>query len=339
MFQNSGHMLIEFVRSAWFAGLVALVIWIVLASAVRRLSFGWMRRSSMRHQWNWIDSFLALVAPILDLAIFVIGVGVVSGFMPIPTSWQATVSIVLKSGMVLMLIVFADRFVTLWMRHAGSRFTMLGEGYGLVTGALRGLIIGVGSMMLLESVGISIGPILASLGIGSLAIALALQDTLKNMFSGFFVVADKPLEVGDFVKLESGQEGWLVKLGWRSSKFRMANDGSVVVPNSRLVDSVVTNYRAGDGHLALAVDLNVVAPTELERVEQATLEVARDVMHQVQGGVARFEPFLRFRSVGGASIAFTVSMRASSGASIDSVRHEFIKRLTDRYQHENIKLS
>jgi len=103
--------------------------------------------------------------------------------------------------------------------------------------------------MFLQSIDISIGPILATLGIGPLAIALALQETVKNTLSGFFVVIDKPLEVGDYVKLSSGQEGWLTQLGWRSSKFRMMNDNIVVVQNSQLVDAIlcVAKYNSSGG--------------------------------------------------------------------------------------------
>lgn len=330
-------MFIQFIWSIWFAGLLGFVLWAIVMLVTKSVVLRWLRRSS--HHRHWVDSFIGIVSPVLNIVIVVGGIAIVTGFMPIPAKWQNMVSMVLQAGMVLVLAICTDRLVMLWMRRGASRFTLLGEGYGLITGALRGLVVGIGALMLLESVGISIGPLLASLGIGSLAIALSLQDTLKNMFSGFFVVADKPLEVGDFVKLESGQEGYLAKLGWRSSRFRMPNDGFVVVPNSKLVDSVVTNYRASDGGIAVCLDLSVQGLTELERVEQVTGDVARDVMRSVEGGVPYFDPFFRFHTISGGAVSFTVSLRARSGAAIDVVRHEFIKRVTDRYQRENIKFS
>jgi small-conductance mechanosensitive channel len=330
-------MLIQFIRSIWFAGLLGLALWTIVMLVMKGLLLRWLRRSAYHR--HWVDSFVGVVSPVLNILIVVGGIAIVTGFMPLPAKWQNMVSMVLQAGMVLVLAVCTDRLVMTWMRREATRFTLLGEGYSLITGALRGLVVGIGALMLLQSVGISIGPLLASLGIGSLAIALSLQDTLKNMFSGLFVVADKPLEVGDFVKLETGQEGYLSKLGWRSSKFRMPNDGFVVVPNSKLVDSVVTNYRASDGGIALCLDLSVQGLTELERVEQVTGEVARAVMRSVAGGVPHFDPFFRFHTISGGAVSFTVSLRARSGAAIDLIRHEFIKRVTERYQRENIKFS
>ena len=91
----------------------------------------------------------------------------------------------------------------------------------------RGVVFRIGVLTFLESIGISVGPILATLGIGSLAMALALQETLQNTLSGLFLVVDSPVQVGDHVKLSSGQEGWLTQLGWRSSKFRRMNENIV----------------------------------------------------------------------------------------------------------------
>ena len=95
---------------------------------------------------------------------------------------------------------FADRIARLWLRREATRYPLFAEGYGIVTGAVRGVIIALGLLMFLESVGISIGPLLASLGIGSLAIALALQETVKNMFSGFFLIADQVDFIGFVIR-------------------------------------------------------------------------------------------------------------------------------------------
>jgi len=137
----------------------------------------------------------------------VIAFVVALSFEPIPARWHGVITVLVSAGTILALVVFADGLLSFWMRRAATRLPILGEGYGLTTGLVRGLVFGLGLLMFLESVGISVGPILATLGIGSLALALAAQETVKNMLSGFFVVIDKPLEVGDYVKLATGQEG------------------------------------------------------------------------------------------------------------------------------------
>jgi small-conductance mechanosensitive channel len=192
--------------------------------------------------------------------------------------------------------------------------------------------------MFLESVGISIGPLLASLGIGSLAIALASQETVKNLFSGVFLIADKPLEVGDYVKLQSGQEGQLFELGWRSSKFRMLTSEVVVVPNSQLVDSIVTNYRASDGRVAVSIDLAVLNSNDPVHVERVVLEVAHETITSVIPEHSSYEPKVLFRGINGNSVNLTVLIHAQSSNLIAAMRSEFVKRALARFAREGIKL-
>jgi len=176
-------------------------------------------------------------------------------------------------------------------------------------------------------------------GLGSLAIALALQETVKNTLSGFFVVIDKPLEVGDYVKLSSGQEGWLTQLGWRSSKFRMMNDNIVVVPDSQLVDAILTNLRAPDGALSVEVDPNVAAEADLQQVESVTREAASEAMKYANDNGSKFAPSVYFQNASGNSFGLTVFLRVAESAAIERVRHEFVKRVTESYRQKDIRLA
>lgn len=337
MLFETRRWLVEIGHSNWIIGLGTFVACLILLFAAKRLTFALIRHA-FRSRWPWLDRMLSALSPAVSIVIVVVAIAIAAMAGSIPPRWHDTIDVILTAGVVLALIIFFDRMMLVWMRQAAVRFPILGEDYSLVTGVLRGIVIGLGLIMFLESVGISVSPILASLGIGSLAIALALQETVKNMFAGFFVIIDKPLEVGDFVKLQSGQEGWLIKLGWRSSKFRMLNESIVVVPNSLLIDSIVTNYRAIDGGIAVPIDLSVVSGSNLMQVENVTLEVARDVMRTIKGGAPDYQPAVYFQMVSPGAIGLTTSLRAVSGAAIETVRHEFIKRLMARYQSEGIKI-
>jgi small-conductance mechanosensitive channel len=205
---------------------------------------------------------------------------------------------------------------------------------------------------------VSITPILASLGVGSIAVALALQDTLANLFAGIYIAADQPIVPGDFIRLDTGQEGYLMRLGWRCSHIRIVPEGAVLVPNSRLAQSVLTNFTLPNGDAAFTVDLAVAATSDLDRVETVTLEVARDVLRDVlretspdaadaaagPGGASppgvgeeRREPSVRFQGFAGGTVKLTVGMRTRADAA--TTRHEFIKRLRARYEREGIALA
>ena len=142
----------------------------------------------------------------------------------------------------------------------------------------RILIFGTGILIILGSLGITITPILATLGVGGLAVALALQDTLSNLFSGFHIMMARQVKVGDFIKLESGEEGYVTDINWRTTRVKMLPNNEVLIPNSRLAQAVITNYYLPDKELAVLVQAGVHYDSDLKKVEKVTCEVAKQVM-------------------------------------------------------------
>lgn len=200
----------------------------------------------------------------------------------------------------------------------------------------RIVIFGVGALVILNSLGISITPILATLGVGGLAVALALQDTLANLFAGFYTIVAKQVKIGDYVKLDSGVEGYVTDINWRTTKIRMLPNNVVLVPNSKLAQAMVTNYYLPDKEMAVLVNLGVHYKSDLDKVERVTCEVAREVMKKVTGGVSAFDPFIRYNNFGDFSIGFTVILRAKEFTDQYLIKHEFIKQLHARYEKEGI---
>jgi small-conductance mechanosensitive channel len=201
---------------------------------------------------------------------------------------------------------------------------------------VRIVVLGLGLLILLDSFGVSITPIIASLGVGSLAVALALQPTLENFFAGVQLVIDKPIQVGQFIKLDSGEEGYVHKIGWRSTWVRMLPNNVVVMPNKVLINSKILNYYYPQQDLAVLVQVGVHYDSDLEHVERVTIEVGEEVMKTVQGGVPEFKPFIRYHTFADFSINFTVILRAKEFVDNYLVKHEFIKRLHKRYAKEGI---
>lgn len=332
------NSLLQMAGSRWVIAAGVLAAWILLLQGLKRLIRVVFRRAIKRPNLQHLVPLIDAVAPAVTIAIIVTGIEVAGQIAPLPKAWRADIAIILTGGVIAALVVFADRISRLWLQRAATRNPLFAEGYSLVTSAVRGTIVALGLLMFLESVGISIGPLLASLGIGSLAIALALQETVKNMFSGLFLIADKPVVVGDYVKLQSGQEGQLFKLGWRSSKFRMLTSEVVVVPNSQLIDSVVTNYRVADGDVAVAIDLAVLNSNDPAHVERVAQEVAREAVASVTPDRSSYEPEVWFQGISGNLINLTVLIHAPSSELIAAVRSEFIKRVLARFAREEIKL-
>jgi small-conductance mechanosensitive channel len=112
---------------------------------------------------------------------------------------------------------------------------------GLSQTIIRICVVVVGALVLLSQAGIAITPLVTALGIGGLAAALALQDTLSNLFGGFHLLADQPIRVGDLIRLENGMEGVVEDIGWRSTRIRSLSKELIVVPNAKLAQSILTN--------------------------------------------------------------------------------------------------
>lgn len=200
----------------------------------------------------------------------------------------------------------------------------------------RIIIFSIGVLIILNSLGISITPILATLGVGGLAVALALQDTLSNLFSGFHIIVSKQIRVGDYIKLESSEEGYVTDINWRTTQIRMLSNNVVLVPNAKLIQTIVTDYYLPDKEMAVLVNLGVHYNSDLKKVEKITCEVAKEIMREVSGGVAGFDPFIRYHTFGDFSINFTVILRAKEFVDQYLIKHEFIKRLHERYAKEGI---
>lgn len=198
------------------------------------------------------------------------------------------------------------------------------------------LVFVVGALIILEYLGISIAPILTALGVGGLAVALALQDTLSNFFAGIQILAARKLKQGDYIKLESTDEGFVTDITWRNTTIRTIQNNLVVVPNSKLSSSIITNYHQPQKEIQVRIDAGVSYDSDLEKVERVTIEVAKNLMKEHPGGVPEFEPFIRYSAFADFSINFTVFLRAKEFTDQFPIRHEFIKRLHKRYKEEGI---
>jgi small-conductance mechanosensitive channel len=210
---------------------------------------------------------------------------------------------------------------------------------GVTRGLVRGAILLVGGLMVLSSLGVAIGPLLGALGVGSLAVALALQPTLSNLVAGALITATKKIRPGDVIELETGQRGVVVDVTWRATQIHEMNDNLVIIPNAKLADSIVRNYSLPRDELTTSVTVGVGYGSDLAHVERVTLEAARSVMADVPGGVPTFEPVVRFQAFGESAIQVNVAVRVRRFTERPEVIHETIKRLHARYRQEGIEIA
>jgi len=167
-------------------------------------------------------------------------------------------------------------------------------------------------------------------------VALALKDTLANFFAGFHIIVARQIRVGDYLKLDSGEEGFVHDISWRTTKIRTLAGNLVLIPNAKLTELIVTNYGIPERDMAVLVQMGVHQSSDLGQVERVVCEVAAEVMREVAGGVPDFEPFLRYHTLADSSINFSVIMQGKEFPDQFLIKHDFVKRIHERFTKEGI---
>lgn len=210
---------------------------------------------------------------------------------------------------------------------------------GLAYGILKISIIITGFLIILNTLGISITPLITALGIGGLAVALALQDTLANLFAGIHILVEKSIRVGDFIKLESGQEGYVDDITWRTTRVRMLPNNIVVIPNNKLAQSIVMNYYLPEKRMSLLIPIGVSYSSDPEKVEGVLVEEAKKAVGEIPGLLGEPEPFVRFvPGFGDSSLDFTLICQVQEFENQYLAQHELRKRIFRRFKEEGIEI-
>jgi len=315
---------------------VSLLTAYLIGHMVARIVCQRLSRWASKTTWKWDELIINAVQRGLPLWSFLVGLYVAIGFWPLPAPLLTTVNRIIYVFVWLSITVVCAGLVGQLVFLYGSRLRPTMPVTSLTEHVAKIFVIMLGSLMILNGLGISITPLLTALGVGGLAVALALQDTLSNLFSGFYLTMARYVRVGDYVKLESEQEGYIEDIGWRATRIHMLSNSTILVPNQKLGQAIVTNYHLPSRELAVLVEVRVDFTSDLAAIERVTTEVAREVMRTVPGSILEFEPFIRYHTFGDLGIHFTVILRAKEFVDQYLIKHEFIKRLQARYQQEGI---
>ena len=208
----------------------------------------------------------------------------------------------------------------------------------LFTNLTRIVVIIIGIMMALESLNFSIAPFLTALGVGGLAISLALKDTLSDFFSGLHILLSKKVIPGDFVELESGEMGYVENITWRNTSMKERSNNIISIPNSKLSTAIIRNFNSEDSRFRVYVDVGVAYDSDLEHVRKVTLEVANEVVKEIPGAVKDWEPGMRYFMFGDSSINFRVLFQVVKYGDQHDLIDTFIRHLHKRFNKEGIEI-
>lgn len=201
------------------------------------------------------------------------------------------------------------------------------------------IVILLSTTMALKSLGVDVLPIISLMLLIGAALILAFQDTLANFFAGVYLTADKPINVGDYIKINDGKEGYVVSIGWRNTQIRTNSNNLVIIPNSKIAQNEITNYYSPTKDITLELKWLVSYESNLEKVEKITMEVAREVQKNTKGALPDFQPIVRFSNLNEKGIEVIINIKVSEFSDKYEVTHEFVKLLHTRYKKEKISFT
>jgi len=266
--------------------------------------------------------------------------------LTLPLKYEHLLSKLIFVLVLLVVFYFPARIATLGLRRLGQKEPQLQRVTQPATFLIKLLFTLVALVILLENLGIHLTAIWTTLGIGSVAVALALQETLSNFFAGLYLLADRPIHPGDYIKLDSGQEGYVVRVGWRATSIRPLSYNMVFVPNSVLAKAVITNYSLPDESIALSIRVGVAYGTDAWRVEQVLVEIAQQAAQPGEAGGDRVDGLLAdpppsarlIPGFGNSTLDFTLNVQVRRFVDQYAVQSELRKRILDRFQKEGIEM-
>jgi small-conductance mechanosensitive channel len=300
-----------------------------------------VREVALRALKRWLrgPDVLEIVRVPSILWCFVPGIAAAMEVAHLPPRTVHIMNLTLIAAIIVSVTVTIANAVGVAIARAGDRRALGGPVTGLAQTSARGAVLVVGGLVLLGALGVQITPLLTALGVGGLAVALALQDTLSNLFAGLHLLADKPIRVGDYVKIGDTVEGFVVDVGWRSTRVRLLQNSVVIVPNSTVAKSTIINYDLPESRMALLIRVSTDYASDPDRVEVVLAEEAERAVGDVPGLLAEPKPQARLiPGFGESGLDFTLVCHVARFVDQYPVQDELRKRILRRFRAEGIAM-
>ncbi len=323
----------------WLTLAIFLASWVALSFLLSRLIDRFLGRWAERKKTRF-DRLLveAIHGPLFVLLILIGGkVGLEAVELTPKVVRFAQIGLSLATAFVV--IFAAIKIYHGLLFEYGQRYEPIKPSLGILNLAGKALIIVIGLLITMDSLSISITPLLTTLGIGGLAVALAFRDTLTNVFAGFYILADRPIRTGDYIKLEGGPDGTVESVGWRSTRIRTLANNIVIIPNSKVSESIITNYFLPDRRMALLLNISVSYRTPSRWVETVLVEEATRAAAEIEGLLGDPPPLVRFNpGFGESALNFTLICQVREFVDQYFVQHELRHRILERFKREGIEI-
>lgn len=331
-----GYLESEVQPWVWYS--LGLIGWVIGGVVLTRRGVSLLAHRASTTHTEIDDAIVAAIRRPLYMVLLFIGINVWVMLVPFGARAWAVMEKVNAGAGTLAMLLFIDSFIDAYISLRASTSRVLETSGPVLKSTARVLIIVVGSLMLLDSVGIDVTPILASLGVGSLALGLALQKALEDFLSGLLIAADQPIRVGDFIEVFGEESGTVLAIGWRTTRIRTRDDMVVIIPNSKLSQSTVVNRSMPRSSVEFIVNVGVAYDSDLERVAEIAVEVGEKLQADDSRATDGYSPRLVYMAFGESSIDFQLWLSARNWEATFALRDAFIRKLHARFNEEGVTI-
>jgi MscS family membrane protein len=294
-----------FGENAWLRAFAVLLIGYLAALLIDRLLIRLLKRLSHKTRSPLDDQLVAFLSGPLFQSIVLLSIATAASALKLSETLQNTLTALLQSYAVLIWSLFLVRFARSILRRMArnpSRFALLrNQTLPLFENIAIVLVLGLAIYLIFSAWHIDMTAWLASAGIIGIAVGFAAKDTLSNLFSGVFILADAPYKIGDYIVLDSGERGEVTHIGIRSTRILTRDDVEVTIPNAIMGNTKILNESGGPHtKFRIRVKVGVAYGSDIDQVREVLLAIAGDE----QGVCEDPLPRVRFRAFGGSSLDF-----------------------------------
>ena len=260
----------------------------LLALAARQISLGFVARRASTFNFPSVLLDALRFPSVLWCLAFGLAVSVHNA--SVPPGVETWVHKAIGGFLIISITMVAATVFVQMATVYGERNRMPFAVAGLTRTLIHIFVFSVGLLVLLSQLGVQVTPILTALGVGGLAVALALQDTLANLFAGIHILIEEPISVGDYIELSEREKGVVRDIGWRTTRLANANNSMLVIPNQKITSGILTNYMTRDARTT--AEIAIVAAHEADPARIA--EIAMDATVGVEGALDEPPPIVLF---------------------------------------------
>ena len=310
----------------------------VLGFLLEKLILPLIESFAKKTSWKFDDVIFSSLKRLLPVWTFLISFSIAQNLFDVNPTFNALANKLSFSLAVFTLAILAIRFFSQFFKFKTNDDTRNLPSTSIILNIIRVVILLIALMLILQVFDVSVAPILTALGVGGLAVALALQETLSNLFSGIQIIASEKIRNGDYIKLDSGQEGMVIDITWRNTIIKALQNNLIIIPNSKLSSAIIVNYNFPEPELALSLEVSIAYESDLDFVEKLSMETAREVLLRVEGGLSTIEPSIRYHDFGDSAIGLRITVMASEYASMFLLKHELVKAIHKKYKEHDVEM-